>query len=40
MDQMIALALIIAIVVLAAVAESFGSDSRDYEAHQAVGDYR
>ena len=40
MDEMIALALIIAIVVLAAVAESFGSDSRDYEPQAAVGDYR
>ena len=35
---MIALFMIIAIVVLAAVAESFGSDSRDYEPRTAVGD--
>jgi hypothetical protein len=40
MDEMIALTLIIVVVVLAAVAESFGSDSRDYEAHAAIGDYR
>ena len=37
---MIALALIIVIVVLAAVAESFGSDTRDLEPHSALGDYR
>ena len=37
---MIALVLIIAIVVLAAVAESFGSDSRDYEPRTALGDPR
>lgn len=37
---MIVLALIIAIVVLAAVAESFGSDSRDYEPRNALGDIR
>ncbi|MEP7360598.1 MAG: hypothetical protein ABI744_03370 [Chloroflexota bacterium] len=40
MDEMIALALIIAFVVLAAVAQSFGSDSRDYESQAALGDYR
>jgi len=37
---MIALALIIAIVVLAAVAESFGADTRDYEPRNALGDSR
>lgn len=37
---MIALVLIIAIVVLAALAESFGSDSRDYEPRNALGDLR
>ena len=37
---MIALVLIIAIVVLAALAESFGSDSRDYEPRTALGDFR
>lgn len=37
---MIALALVIVIVVLAAVAESFGSDSRDYEPRTALGDIR
>lgn len=37
---MIFLVLIIAIVVLAAVAESFGSDSRDYEPRTAFGDIR
>ena len=37
---MIALAFIIAIVVLAAVAESFGFDSRDYEPKNAMGDTR
>lgn len=37
---MIGLALIIVIVVLAAVAESFGSDSRDYEPRTALGDVR
>jgi hypothetical protein len=37
---MIALVLIIAIVVLAAVAESLGSDSRDHEALLARGDLR
>ncbi|MEA2677019.1 MAG: hypothetical protein QOJ81_1160 [Chloroflexota bacterium] len=37
---MIALALIIVIVVLAAVAESFGSDSRDYEPRTSLGDIR
>jgi hypothetical protein len=40
MDEMIALLMIIAIVVLAAVAESFGSDSRDYEPNGGLGDYR
>ena len=30
--------IIIAIVVLAAVAESFGSDTRDYEPRTALGD--
>jgi hypothetical protein len=38
MDAMIALFMIIAIVVLAAVAESFGSDTRDYEPRTALGD--
>ena len=37
---MVALALIIAIVVLAALAESYGSDSRDYEPRPALGDIR
>ena len=37
---MIALAFIIAIVVLAALAESFGFDSRDYEPKNAMGDSR
>jgi hypothetical protein len=40
MDEMIALAFIIAIVVLAAVAESFGFDSRDYDPRTAMGDHR
>jgi hypothetical protein len=40
MDEMIALVLIIAIVVLAALAESYGSDSRDYEPRNAMGDIR
>jgi hypothetical protein len=40
MDEMIALAFIIVIVVLAAVAESFGSDSRDYEPKNAMGGSR
>jgi hypothetical protein len=40
MDGMIALALIIAIVVLAAVAEGFGFDSRDYEPRTAIGEHR
>jgi hypothetical protein len=40
MDEMIALVLIIAIVVLAALAESYGSDSRDYEPRTAMGDIR
>ena len=37
---MIALAFIIAIVVLAAVAEGFGFDSRDYDPRTAMGDHR
>lgn len=37
---MIALVLIIALVVLAALAESYGSDSRDYEPRTAFGDTR
>ena len=37
---MIALALIIVIVVLAATAESFGYDSRDYEPRDAMGGVR
>ena len=37
---MIALFMILAIVVLAAIAESFGSDSRDYEPRTAIGDIR
>ena len=37
---MIPLILIIAIVVLAAVAESFGFDSRDYEPRDASGNSR
>jgi hypothetical protein len=37
---MIALVLIIALVVLAALAESYGSDSRDYEPRNALGDLR
>ena len=37
---MIALAFIIAIVVLAAAAESFGFDSRDYETRDSVGGLR
>ena len=37
---MIALALIIVVVVLAAVAESFGVDSRDYEPSNALGGSR
>ena len=40
MDAMIALFMILAIVVLAAIAESFGSDSRDYEPRTAFGDIR
>ena len=40
MDQMIALFMIVAIVVLAALAESFGSDTRDYEPRTALGDNR
>jgi hypothetical protein len=40
MDEMIFLVLIIAIVVLAAIAESFGSDSRDYEPRTSFGDVR
>jgi hypothetical protein len=35
--DMIALALIIVVVVLAAVAESLGTDSRDYEPSNALG---
>lgn len=37
---MMALVLIIALVVLAALAESYGSDSRDYEPRNALGDLR
>ena len=40
MDWVIALMLISAVVVLAAVAESFGFDSRDYEPRDAMGGYR
>ncbi len=40
MNEMIALALIIVVVVLAAVAESFGSDSRDFEPRNALGEIR
>ena len=37
---MVALVLIIALVVLAALAESYGSDSRDYEPRTSIGDIR
>lgn len=37
---MVALIVIIALVVLAALAESYGSDSRDYEPRNALGDIR
>ena len=37
---MIALLLIIAVVVLAAFAESFGADTRDFESHTVSGDLR
>ena len=37
---MIALVMIIAVVVLAAVAASFGADSRDYEPRTALGEPR
>jgi hypothetical protein len=37
---MIALVLILAFVVLAALAESYSSDSRDYEPPTALGDIR
>jgi hypothetical protein len=40
MDAMIALILIITVVVLAAFAESFGADTRDYETHTLTGDLR
>lgn len=40
MAAMFPLIVLIAIVVLAAVAESFGYDSRDYEPKGAIGDYR
>ena len=37
---MIALILIITVVVLAAFADSFGTDTRDYESHTLTGDLR
>ena len=40
MDGMIPLFFIIALVVLAAVAETFGFDSRDYEPRNAMGEHR
>ena len=40
MDAMIALIVLIAVVVLAAVAESYGFDSRDYEPKDAMGGSR
>jgi FlaG/FlaF family flagellin (archaellin) len=40
MYPVIALVLIIAIVVLAALAESFSSDSRDFEHRTTPGDLR
>ena len=40
MDEMVALVLIIALVVLTALAVSYGSDSRDYEPRNALGDPR
>jgi hypothetical protein len=40
MDEMIALLLIIFVVVLAAFAESFGADTRDYESHNLTGGAR
>lgn len=40
MDAMIPLIVLIAVVVLAAVAESFGYDSRDYEPKDAMGGSR
>jgi FlaG/FlaF family flagellin (archaellin) len=40
MYPVIALVLIITIVVLAALAESFGSDSRDFERRTTPGDLR
>lgn len=40
MDGTIALIIIVAVVVLAAVAESFGFDSRDYEPRGTLGEHR
>jgi hypothetical protein len=40
MDAMIPLIVLVAVVVLAAVAESFGYDSRDYEPKDATGGSR
>jgi hypothetical protein len=40
MDAIFPLIVLIAVVVLAAVAESFGYDSRDYEPKDAMGDSR
>jgi hypothetical protein len=37
MDAIFPLIVLIAVVVLAAVAESFGADSRDYEPRDAMG---
>ena len=36
---MVALFMIIAVVLLAAFAQSFGVDSRDYEPHGFLGDH-
>jgi hypothetical protein len=40
MDAIFPLIVLIAVVVLAAVAESFGADSRDYEPKDAMGGSR